>query len=151
MHVRARFARRRNAVDGADRLTVDEDDALVAFAHRRQIALDDERLAVDVLEDLEQRRQILIAAGDAEDAGAAIAVKRLEDDVAIFLAKGDDLPAVAGDQGRRGQVGEFGDEQLLRRVADFGRIVDHQGLRVDALEQMGIGDVAHVEGRILTK
>ena len=43
----------------------------------------------------------------------------------------------------------MGDEQLLRRVADMDRIVDHQGLRMDVLQQMGGGDVGHVEGRVL--
>ena len=46
MHVGARLAIGRNAVDGADRLAVDQDDALVALAHVRQILLDDERFAV---------------------------------------------------------------------------------------------------------
>jgi hypothetical protein len=33
MHVGARFALGRHAVDGADRLAVDQDDALVALAY----------------------------------------------------------------------------------------------------------------------
>ena len=33
----------------------------------------------------------------------------------------------------------------------MGRVVDHQRLRVDALEEMGRGDVAHVEGRVLAE
>ena len=57
-------------------------------AHLRQVALDDERLAEGVLEDLEERGEVLVAAGDAEDAGAAVAVERLDDDVAVLLAEG---------------------------------------------------------------
>ena len=67
------------------------------------------------------------------------------------LAELGDLAAVAGDQRRRGEVGELGHEQLFRRVANVGRIVDHQCGRMNALQQMGGRNVAHVEGRILTK
>src|SRR4029079_7492038 len=45
MHVGAGLAFRRHAVDGAGGDAVDEDDALVALAHLRQIALHDIRLA----------------------------------------------------------------------------------------------------------
>ena len=56
---------------------------------------------------------------------------------------------VVGDQGRRHQLGELGDEQLLGRVADRDRVVDHQRLRVDPLEQVRGRDVGQVERRIL--
>jgi hypothetical protein len=58
---------------------------------------------------------------------------------------------VLGDQRFRHQVGELGDEDLLRRIAHPGRIVDHQRLRMDALEEMRRRDVVHVEGRILAQ
>ncbi len=90
MHVGARLADRRHAVDDADRFAVDEDDALVALAHVGQVALHDEGLAEGALEHFEQRDEVLVAAGDAEDAGAAIAVERLDDDVAVLLAEGGD-------------------------------------------------------------
>ena len=96
MHVGARLAIRRHAVDDAGRLAVDQDDALVALAHLRQVALDDERLAEGAFEHFEQRDQVLVAAGDAEDAGAAIAVERLDDDVAVLLAEGGDAPRDRG-------------------------------------------------------
>ena len=67
----------------------------------------------------------------------------------MLAAEGRDLRAVAGDQGRRHQIGELGDEDLLGRVAHLGRVVHHQRLRMDALEEVGRGDVGHVEGRIL--
>ena len=43
----------------------------------------------------------------------------------------------------------MGDEQLFRRVADRGRVVQHQGPRLDMLQHMGRGDIGHVEGRVL--
>ncbi len=84
----------RNAVDGADRLAVDEQDALVALAHRRQIFLGDEGLAEHLAEHFEQRREVAVVARGMEHTGAAIAVERLQDDVAHLLAE-------AGDLGRR--------------------------------------------------
>ncbi len=90
-------------------------------------------------------------AGDAEDAGATIAVKRLDDDVAVLLAEGGDAGTVAGDEGGRVEFRELGDQQLLRRVAHADRIVDHQGFRMDTLEQMRRGDVGEVEGRVLAE
>ncbi len=41
------------------------------------------------------------------------------------------------------------DEDLFRRVAHRSRVVHHQRARVDALENVRVGDVGHVEGRIL--
>ena len=91
MHVGARLALRRHAVDDADRLALDEDDALVALAHLRQVALHHIGLAERSREQFEQRTEILVAPGKAEDPGAAIAVKRLYDDVAELLAELPDL------------------------------------------------------------
>ena len=67
----------------------------------------------------------------------------------MLVAEGADLAQVRGDQGRRNEFGEFGDEEFFRRVAHLLRIVDHQGLGMDALQDMGRGDIGHVEGRVL--
>ena len=67
----------------------------------------------------------------------------------MLAAERLDLVEVVGDQGRRHQLGELGDEQLLGRVADMVRVVDHQRLRVDAVEQVRGRDVGEVEGRVL--
>ena len=93
MHVGARLARRRHAVDRAHRLAIDQDDALVALAHLRQIALDDHRLAVELGEHLDQRVQVLVARRDVEHAGPAIAEQGLDDDVLVLVAEGADLAA----------------------------------------------------------
>ncbi len=84
-----------------------------------------------------------------EDARTAIAVERLEDDVAMLAAEGIEFIPVPRDQGGRHEIAVAQDEQLLRRVAHLGRVVDHEGLRVDRLQHVGGGDVAHVEGRVL--
>ena len=50
-------------------------------------------------------------AGDAEDAGAAIAVERLDDDVAVLLAEGGDLGCGRAVMSVGGiELGELGDE-----------------------------------------
>ena len=50
---------------------------------------------------------------------------------------------------RKAWLGEFGDEDLFRRVAHRGGRIHHIGLGVDALEDVGERDVVHVEGRVL--
>ena len=86
-----------------------------------------------------------------EHPGAAIAEQRLQDDVAVLLPERADRVAVAGQQSRRHQLPEAQDEQFLRRVAHRGRIVDDErAVLGQQLEQMGRGDVGHVEGRVLT-
>src|SRR5690606_37432960 len=98
MHVGTRLALGGNAVEAGDRLAVDEDDALVALAHLRQVALYHERLAIVLLEQLDQRRKVGVTVLDMKDAGAAIAVERLQDDVAVGAPELADHLAIAGDQ-----------------------------------------------------
>jgi hypothetical protein len=67
----------------------------------------------------------------------------------MLVAEGLDLGLVAGDQRRRHQFGEMRDQDLFGRIAHLGGVIDHQRLRVDALQQMRRGDIGHVEGRVL--
>src|SRR5260370_13549730 len=78
MHVGARLALGRHAVDDAGRLAVDQDDALVALAHLGQVALGDQGLAASLREQLEQRVQVLIVRLDAEHPRAAVTEQRLD-------------------------------------------------------------------------
>ncbi len=149
MHVGPAFSRRRDPVDGAGDFAVDQDDALIALAHVLQVGLDDDRLAEHLGEHLQQRIQVLVARRDVEHARPAVAVQRLDDDVLVFFPKGQDVLAVGRDQGRRHELGEAGDEQFLRRVAHLGRVVHHQGLGMNHLQQMRRRDIGHVEGRVL--
>jgi len=56
---------------------------------------------------------------------------------------------VARDQRRRHQLRKIHHEQFFRRIANAGRIVHHQCLRVQSFEQMRRGDVGEVEWRVL--
>ena len=87
----------------------------------------------------------------AEHGSAAVAVQRLDDDVLVLGAEALHVVGVARDQRRRHQVEEIEHEHLLGRVAHVGRIVDHQRLGMDALEQVRGGDVGHVERRVLAQ
>ena len=95
MHVGARLALGRHAVDHAHRLAVDQDDALVALAHLGQVALGDHRLAAALGEHLQQRVEVLVVGPHAEHAGAAVAEQRLQDDVLVLVAERADGARVA--------------------------------------------------------
>ncbi len=61
-----------------------------------------------------------------------------------------DRIAIAGQQGRRHQLLEAQDEELLRRVAHRGGVVDDErSVFRQQLEQMRRADIGHVEGRVL--
>src|SRR5690606_19162302 len=87
MQVGAGLAFGGNTVDGTDRLAIHDDDALVALADFGEIALHHEGFAEGLLEQLEQRGEVVAALFDEEHAGPAIAVERLDDDVAVLLAE----------------------------------------------------------------
>ena len=149
MHVGAVLVHGGYAVDGACHLTIDQDDPLVASAHVGQVFLGDEGLAEGLGEHLQQRGEILVALAQAEHARTAVAIERLQDDVAMLAAEGREFEGVAADQRLRHELRIVQHEELLRGVAHFLRIVDHQRLRMDRLQHVGGGDVAHVEGRVL--
>src|SRR5262249_9523704 len=86
-HVRAQIVRRRNAIDRAGEFAVDQDDALVAVLYRREEFLHHPGLAERGGEQVVERAEIEILAGDAEYGLAAFAVKRLHHDVAVRGAK----------------------------------------------------------------
>ena len=93
--------------------------------------------------------KILVIGPQTRHAGTAAAIEGLEHNVLMLVAEGKDRLLIAGDQGRWLKALKAGDEQLFRGITHLERIIDHQGLGVDALEKVGGGDVGHVEGRIL--
>ena len=117
--------------------------------HLGEIGLRDEGLAEGLSEELDESREILVAFAKPEDAGAAIAIKRLQDDVALVAAEGREFLRIAGDEGGRHELAVAQHEEFLRRVPHFRRIVHHQRLGMNGFEHVRGGDVVHVEGRIL--
>ena len=76
-------------------------------------------------------------------------VQRLDHDLAL---PGEELAGDAeraGQRGRRHELREIEHPDLLRRIANRRGVVDHQGLALDPLEQMGRGYVTEVEWRVL--
>ena len=151
MHVGPAVVLGRHAVDRADRLAIDQDDALVALADIGQVLLRNEGLPEHQAEGFEQRGEIAVVLLEMEDASATVAVKRLDDDVAHLFAEGADFGRIAGNERRRHQVRKLRDEDLFRRIAHPSRIVDDERLRVDALQHVGRRDIGHVEWRVLTE
>ena len=147
--VGADLARAGLAVDRARDLAVDQHDALVALGHRGEEGLRDIRLAPHAAEQFGERGEVGAVAADAEHRRAGIAVERLDDDLAMPGVERLQLVERARDQRRRHEAREVEHEQFLGRVADAARVVDDQRLARDPLEQIGGGDVADVERRIL--
>ena len=87
---------------------------------------------------------------DAEDARAAHAVERLEDDVLVLGVEGAQARFIRRYQGRRGEFGKLGNGQLFIVVADGGRLVEDAGaLLFRQLQQIRAVHIFHVERRIL--
>ncbi len=107
------------------------------------------RLAPHRVEHLDQRRQIGGVRPDLEDRLAAIAVERLDHDFLMLGEEGARFVEAARDERRRHELRIIEHEHFLRRVAHRRRVVDHQRLVRDPLEQMRRGDIAEVERRIL--
>src|SRR3546814_15634537 len=88
VHVGARLASGRHAVDGAGRAAVDENDALVAAAHLRQVAPHDDGLAIEIGEQLQQRPQVPVVGAEVEHTGTAVSAQRPHDDFTATGPKG---------------------------------------------------------------
>src|SRR5688500_10267003 len=82
--VRADLAFAGDAVDRAGDLAIDQYDALVALRHRGEERLHHVRLAIRGVEHFDQRGEIGAVAAHLEDRLAAIAVERLDDDLAVL-------------------------------------------------------------------
>jgi len=108
------------------------------------------RAVAELVERLDDDRQVRVAALGAEDRGASHAVEQLEDRDAMLVHEGAQRLRAAGHQHRRGELRELCDCQLLVVAADRGGVVvDLRALAHRVLEQVGGVHVLHVEGRVL--
>ena len=148
-HVGTQIVRRGHAIHRACEFAVDQNDAFVALLDFRQEALDHPRFAEGHREHVVERSEIHVLRQDAKHRRAAVAVQWLHHHRAVLGAKGVDLVEITRDQRRRHQLGKVEHEQLFRRIAHARRIVDHQRLGVNSLEEMRAGDVGEIERRIL--
>ena len=149
MHIGARIAIGGYSVQRANRLAFDQNHPLVASPHLRQILLGNHRLAAGCQKHFRHRAEIFIARRQPKNASAAIAEKRFQNNVAKLGAKIRQRRRIAGNQGGRQQPVKQGWENLFRRITHRRRVIDHQCLRVNTLQQMRGGNIMHVKGRVL--
>ncbi len=107
----------RLAVDGADGLAVDDQDALVALADGREEGLRDEGLGDHLVEEVDDGFKIAVLAADLEHACPAMAVQRLQHDVAVALAEFAHAGDVARDERGRLQVGKQERQDFFRATS----------------------------------
>ena len=149
--VAAGLAGRRNTRQAVGHgLAVDHQDAFVTVLDRRQIGLAHGLLRTVDGQGFEDHREVRIAWAVTEDRGAAHAVQRLEDHIAMLgheLAQ--HIRAAADHRGRRALREQRG-EQLLVAIAQALWTVDHQHtLALGLFEQVGGVDEFEIEGRVL--
>ena len=132
------------------RLTADHQHALVALGNGRQELLHHHGLRAVTVQRLDDGTQVQAVVLDAEDAHAAHAVQRLQDDVAVLGVEGAHGQRIARDQGRAGELRKLQDGKLLRMVTQGTRLVENfRTFALSLLQQMGGVEVLAVEGWIL--
>ena len=103
-----------------------------------------------VVKQFDQRGQVRTIGRNADHRLAAIAVQRLHHQIAgVTGMERANVLNPARNQGWRHVVRKIKHEDLFGRIAHRCRIVDHQRLPLKPFKQMGGGDIAEVERRIL--
>ena len=107
VEVRTRLALGGHAHHGAERLTVEQQDALVAATHLGQIALRHREARAEARRLLEHREQVPVVAPHVEDALAAAPTEGLHDHLAAHaLEEVEEAHRLARDQRVGHEVGE---------------------------------------------
>src|SRR5437867_12459194 len=128
----------------------DQQDALVAFANLRDVALRHHRLFAVPREGLDDDVAVRVAVGDAEHRLAAHAVQGLQHHVGVRVDELLELPGEPCHQRRRGELRVCRDRQLLAVVADRARVVEHlRAVLLRDFQKPGARDVLGVERRVL--
>ena len=150
-HVGSQVVGCRDAVHRAGVFAIDQYDALVTMLDVGQKFLNHPLLAEGAGEKIVKGSEIEILAFEPKHRFAAFAIEGLHHDVAVLRPKRFDLGEVARNQCRWHQIGKFRDEHLLGCVADVCRVIDDQGLRVDAFKQVRGRHIGEIKGRILAQ
>src|SRR2546425_1898766 len=126
----------------------DQQDALVALADLRDVALRHDRFCAVAKQRFDDHVAVGIARGDAKHRFPAHSVERLEHYVAVSVDEFLELPGEPCHQRRRGVLRVFRDRQLLAVVADRARFVEHlRAILLRELQKPGARDVLGVERR----
>src|SRR5690554_422409 len=132
-----------------DRHAVDQQDALVAFADLRQVALRHRQVAAAVGQGFKDHVEVGLAGRGAEDRAPAHAVQRLQHGLAMFGDEVLERGGLTADQGRRAALREQQGGELLVQVAQAAWIVDHVGAgQAGGIEDLGVVDVVGIDRRI---
>jgi len=106
--------------------------------------------APSTVQRLDDAAQVQAVVLDAEDARAAHAVQRLEDDVAVLGMKAPHVVRIARHQGGADELRKLQDGQLFGVVAQGARLVeDPRAFALGLLQQVGGVEVLAVERRVL--
>jgi hypothetical protein len=128
----------------------DEQHALVALRDLGQVLLHHDGGGAVAVERLGDGPEVQAVGADAEDAHAAHAVQRLEDDVAVLGVEGADGRGAARHERGRDELRELEDGELLGVVAQRrGAVEDACTLALGLPEQVRGVEVFAVEGRVL--
>jgi hypothetical protein len=115
-----------------------------------QVLLHHQRLRAAGVERLDDAAQVQAVGPDAEDAHAAHAVQRLEDDVVVLGVEGAHVVGVARHQRGPDELRELQDRQLLGVVAQRRGLVEHtRAFTLGLAQQVGGVEVLGVERRVL--
>ena len=119
------------------RLATNQQHPLVALGYLRQELLHHDRQCALRVQGLDDDAQIQAVIAHAEDAGAAHAVQRLENDVAVLCVKTADIGRAACHQGRTTELCKLHDRQLFRMVTQCPRLVEYpRAFALGLLQQM---------------
>jgi len=131
-------------------LAADHQHALVAQFDGAQKLLHHDGLRAVPVERLHDAAQIEAVLLDPEDAHAAHAIERLQDDVLVLGMEQPDVLRRARDQGRGNQFGELKNGQFFRMVAQRARPVeDPRAFALGLFEQVRGVEKLVVKRRIL--
>ena len=141
----------RHAQGASERLTVEDDEALVAVANLRDVALAHNRPALEARDRLQNRVEVAVAGVRVKDPFAAMAVERLDDHLAaLFLHEALEARDFVSDDGGRDRAGEIERVELFVSFAQAGRLVEDEGtLAVGETQDHGGVEIGRVGGRIL--
>src|SRR6266852_6200456 len=128
----------------------DQQDALVALADFRNVALCHDRFCAVANQRFDDDVAVGIARDDAKHRFTAHSIERLQHHVAVSVDEFLELSGEARHQRRRGELRVFRDRQLLAVVADRARVVEHhRAILLRELQKPGARDVLGVERRVL--
>ena len=148
--VAARFALLRNPRQRVgDNFAADDQHAFVALHDVGQVTLRHDGAGFQPHQGFQNAADVGVVRGEAEDAHAAHAVERFDDDVAVFGEKGAHVGGAGGNDGGRGELREIQHGQFFVEVAHGLPAVEHVcAVACSQGEELGGVEILHVKRRV---